>query len=210
MEALSNSYRHEIKDKRGDSYIADINFSTYGMLPIDFVSLNRYIDYKVTLTHRQTGTKREFTATLPSSSLFHRFSDLSNELELNVKADRLGDYIAGVLSVDINIDFAKHYEDMVVNMVNDFVGQFDALPIEDKKTLISNTIENGNQSLTNLVSQLFENTVEIKNFLAIDSTGQLKKQMERALDEAVRKGRINLNSLMSVKENDRDDYDHDY
>ncbi len=210
MENLNNSYRHEVKDKRGADYIADISFTTFGMLPIDYISLNKYVDYKVVLTHRETGTKREFTATLPSSSLFHRFSDISNELDLKTKADRLGDVIAGVLAVDINIDFAKHYEDMIVNMVNDFVGQFDALPIEDKKTLISNTIESGNKSLTNLVCELFESTVEIKNFLAIDSTGQLKRQMEKTLDEAVKKGRINLNSLMSDRDRDREEHEYDY
>lgn len=204
---MNNKYEHDIKDRYGNEYSVEISFNTNGMLPVDFVAFNRQIEYHVTLTSKDTGAITSYDQLLPSGTLFQRFNDLAFGLDLYCKADRMGAIAMGKYKPEINIDFGKHYEDMIVNMVNDFIEQFDELPIEVKKAMISDALDNGNHSVTNLISELFESTVDIKNFLSIDSTGELKKQMEQALYDAVNKGRINLTSLTSVKDKDDKDYD---
>lgn len=201
-----------IPDKYGDIYGISVSFDTQDMLPNEYASKYGYIDYTVTITspvkENETPQVNSYVKNLPSRTLTElKWTNLIELVELQRKVDRIGDARHGITSVEIQIDFQKHYEDMVVNMVNSFVNQFDELPIEMKKSALNEALEkNKDKSITELVGTIFENTTDIKNFLAIDNTGELKKQLEQALNDAVQKGRIKMDVFSVIeKEMDYDD-----
>ena len=197
---MKTSYTHNMTDKYGSEYSVEVSFDTLGMLPVDYMAINKDIMYSVKLKSLATEKESQFDVSLASTSMFLHFGEFSEELGLQAKIDRMGDIAAGKYVTEISIDFSRHYEDMVVNMVNDFIAQFDSLSPDNKMRLIETAIGTENKSLHDLVKTLFENTVEIKNFLAIDRTGELKKQMEKSLNDAISKGRISITNIFPDKE----------
>lgn len=199
-------------DKYGDRYDISIKFDLGPCIPQDYLAEHKYVDYDISVTPQKKNEDEKvktytYLVNLPAGSLFYKFRDLLKELEIERKLNRIGDIRHGMSVMELHIDFKKHYEDMIVGMMNDFVSQFDEQPIELKKMAIDQALESHkDKSITELVGVIFENTAEIKNFLAIDNTGELKKQLEQTLNDAIRNGRIKMDIFSSL-EKEIDDYE---
>ena len=198
-------------DKFGDVYDIRVRFEVQG-IPQEYIEAgNKYIDYDVLITSvKDPDNKRHFTLNQPSSTLMFKFPQLAEELELQRKMDKLGEIAHGINVAEIHIDFEKHYEDMIVAMVNDFVEQFDEKTVEEKMQIIQQAlVDNADKSIMNLVGTIFENTAEIKNFLALDNTGELKKKMESVLNDSIQKGKIDVNIFKGTNLEHEAEYEMD-
>ena len=196
--------RYKIKDKYDNEYMVEIDFSTNGLLPKDYMSENPTVNFGIAIYHNDKVVERYFTNT-SSAVLMYNSSKFMDELDITRRVNRHGDRLAGKKTKEIKIDFKSHFDGLIQGLVDDFIKQFDSLSYEDRKQLVNDAMEDleiTKQSSIGVMGKIFENCTQIDNFLALDSTGALRKRMEEQLSVALSKDKPNIDLLFDREEDE--------